>query len=37
MAVTPGGQPASEFRAMIDNDIKTISEVIKAANLKFEN
>jgi len=37
MAVTPGGQPGSEFRAMIDNDIKTISEVIKAANLKFEN
>jgi tripartite-type tricarboxylate transporter receptor subunit TctC len=37
MAVTPGGQPGSEFRAMIDNDIKTISEVIKAANLKFDN
>src|SRR5215212_486584 len=37
MAVTPGGQPGSEFRAMIDNDIKTISDVIKAANLKFEN
>jgi len=37
MAVTPGGQPASEFRAMINNDIKTISEVIKAANLKFDN
>jgi len=37
MAVTPGGQPASEFRAMIDRDILTISEVIKAANLKFEN
>jgi tripartite-type tricarboxylate transporter receptor subunit TctC len=37
MAVTPGGQPGSEFSAMIDNDIKMISEVIKAANLKFEN
>jgi tripartite-type tricarboxylate transporter receptor subunit TctC len=37
MAVTPGGQPASEFRAMIDRDIQTISEVIKAANLKFDN
>ena len=37
MAVTPGGQPGSEFRAMIDNDIKTLTEVIKAANLKFEN
>jgi hypothetical protein len=35
--VTPGGQPGSEFRAMIDKDIKVLSEVIKAANLKFEN
>lgn len=37
MAVTPGGQPGAEFSAMIDSDIKMISEVIKAANLKFEN
>jgi tripartite-type tricarboxylate transporter receptor subunit TctC len=37
MAVTPGGQPSAEFRAMIDHDILTISEVIKAAHLKFEN
>ena len=37
MAVTPGGQPGAEFSAMIDNDITMISEVIKAANLKFEN
>jgi tripartite-type tricarboxylate transporter receptor subunit TctC len=37
MAVTPGGQPGSEFRAMIDRDIQQISEVIKAANLKFDN
>jgi tripartite-type tricarboxylate transporter receptor subunit TctC len=37
MAVTPGGQPGSEFKAMIDNDIKVLSEVIKAANLKFDN
>jgi tripartite-type tricarboxylate transporter receptor subunit TctC len=37
MAVTPGGQPGSQFRAMIDNDIKVLSEVIKAANLKFDN
>ena len=37
MAVTPGGQPGAEFRAMIDNDIKVLSEVIKAANLKFDN
>jgi len=37
MAVTPGGQPSAEFRAMIDRDILTISEVIKAAHLKFDN
>ena len=37
MAVTPGGQPGSEFRAMIDKDITVLSEVIKAANLKFDN
>jgi tripartite-type tricarboxylate transporter receptor subunit TctC len=37
MAVSPGGQPGAEFRAMIDKDIKVLSEVIKAANLKFEN
>ena len=37
MAVTPGGQSSAEFRAMIDQDIMTISEVIKAANLKFDN
>jgi tripartite-type tricarboxylate transporter receptor subunit TctC len=37
MAVSPGGQPGSEFRAMIDHDIESISAVIKAANLKFEN
>jgi tripartite-type tricarboxylate transporter receptor subunit TctC len=37
LAVTPGGTSSAEFRAMIDHDIATISEVIKAANLKFEN
>ena len=37
MAVSPGGGPANEFRAMIDSDIQKISEVIKAANLKFDN
>ena len=36
MAVTPGGQPGSQFRAMIDT-IKVLTEVIKAANLKFDN
>jgi len=36
MAVNPGGGPSEEFRAMIDADIKTTAEVVKAANLKFE-
>jgi tripartite-type tricarboxylate transporter receptor subunit TctC len=36
MAVNPGGGPSDEFRAMIDADIKTYVEVVKAANLKFE-
>ena len=35
MAVTPGGGPSQEFRAMIDDDIKTTVEVVKAANLTF--
>jgi tripartite-type tricarboxylate transporter receptor subunit TctC len=35
MAVTPGGGPSQEFRAMIDADIKTVSDVVKAANLTF--
>ncbi len=37
LAVSPGGQSGKEFGAMIDRDIATISDVIKAANLKFEN
>jgi tripartite-type tricarboxylate transporter receptor subunit TctC len=36
MAVNPGGTPSDEFRAMIDADIKSYVEVVKAANLKFE-
>ena len=36
MAVNPGGGSSEEFRAMIDADIKTYVEVVKAANLKFE-
>jgi tripartite-type tricarboxylate transporter receptor subunit TctC len=36
MAVNPGGTPSDEFRAMIDADIKTYVEVVRAANLKFE-
>ena len=36
MAVDPGGGPGEEFRKMIDTDIKAYGEVVKAANLKFE-
>ena len=35
MAVAPGGGSSDEFRQMIDADIKTTSEVVKAANLTF--
>jgi tripartite-type tricarboxylate transporter receptor subunit TctC len=35
MAVAPGGGSSEDFRAMIDADIKTTSEVVKAANLTF--
>jgi tripartite-type tricarboxylate transporter receptor subunit TctC len=37
LAVTPGGNSGADFRAMIDKDIENIADVIKAANLKFEN
>ena len=37
MAVTPGGGPSEEFRAMIDADIKTVADVVKAANLEFKD
>ena len=36
MAVNPGGNSSDEFRKMIDADIKTYVEVVKAADLKFE-
>jgi tripartite-type tricarboxylate transporter receptor subunit TctC len=36
MAVDPGGGPADDFRRQIDSDIVKYSEVVKAANLKFE-
>ena len=36
MAVNPGGGPGEEFRAMIDADIKKFSDIVRAANLKFE-
>ena len=36
MAVNPGGGPADEFSRMIDADIKTYGDVVKSANLTFE-
>jgi tripartite-type tricarboxylate transporter receptor subunit TctC len=36
MAVTPGGNSSDEFRAMIDADIKTTADVVKAAKLEFQ-
>src|SRR4051794_32867625 len=37
MAVDPGGNASEEFRAMIDADIKTTAEVVKAAKLEFKD
>ena len=36
MAVNPGGGPGEEFRKKIDGDIRVFADVVKAANLKFE-
>ena len=36
MAVNPGGGPGKEFRKKIDADIDVFADVVKAANLKFE-
>jgi tripartite-type tricarboxylate transporter receptor subunit TctC len=36
MAVNPGGGSPADFKRMIDADIIKFSDVIKAANLKFE-
>ncbi|MGB9367525.1 MAG: tripartite tricarboxylate transporter substrate-binding protein [Xanthobacteraceae bacterium] len=37
MAVNPGGGSSEEFRAMIDADIKTTADVVKAAKLEFKD
>jgi tripartite-type tricarboxylate transporter receptor subunit TctC len=37
MAVNPGGGTGEEFRQRIDGDIKLFADVVKAANLKFED
>jgi tripartite-type tricarboxylate transporter receptor subunit TctC len=36
MAVDPGGGPVDDFKRMIDADIVKYTEVVKAANLHFE-
>jgi len=36
MAVDPGGGPSEEFRKRIEADITKFADVVKAANLKFE-
>jgi tripartite-type tricarboxylate transporter receptor subunit TctC len=36
MAVTPGGPVGDAFKRYIDEDIKTVSAVVKAANLTFQ-
>jgi tripartite-type tricarboxylate transporter receptor subunit TctC len=36
MGVDPGGGPGDELRQKIDSDIKLFGEIVKAANLKFE-
>jgi tripartite-type tricarboxylate transporter receptor subunit TctC len=36
LAVTPGGGPAAEFRRIIEDDIVKVRDVVRAANLRFE-
>jgi len=36
LAVTPGGGPAAEFRSMIEREIVKFQDVVKAANLHFD-
>jgi len=36
MAVNPGGSPGEEFRKKINADIRVFADVVKAANLKFD-
>ena len=37
MAVNPGGGSSEEFRKIIDADIENYRQIIKSANLKFDN
>jgi tripartite-type tricarboxylate transporter receptor subunit TctC len=36
LAITPGGGPAADFRRIIEDDIVKVRDVVKAANLRFE-
>ena len=36
LAVTPGGGPSAEFRSMIEREIVKFQDVVKAANLHFD-
>jgi tripartite-type tricarboxylate transporter receptor subunit TctC len=36
LAVTPGGGPPDEFRRIVEDDIGKVRDVVKAANLTFE-
>jgi len=36
LAITPGGGPAADFRHMIDDDIVKFRNIVKAADLHFE-
>jgi hypothetical protein len=36
VAYTPDGRSGEEFRQLIDADIQAYSDVVKAANLKFD-
>jgi tripartite-type tricarboxylate transporter receptor subunit TctC len=36
LAVTPGGGPQDEFRRLVEEDIGKVRDVVKAANLTFE-
>jgi tripartite-type tricarboxylate transporter receptor subunit TctC len=36
LAITPGGGPAADFRHMIDDDVVKFRDIVKAANLHFE-
>jgi tripartite-type tricarboxylate transporter receptor subunit TctC len=36
LAITPGGGPAADFRRIIEDDIVKVRDVVKAANLHFE-